>query len=136
MQEKQSRNDVVASALQILRRIRKAVQITPFVYVFCYLVILVLYNTADELVLDILDDLFYASPLVIFANLVFSKILKLCIWHKVACLLPLLPEIANLCDPIIFEWRIEPAIALNGITVVTSIIFFIAAYKVFFCDGR
>ena len=135
MESEQSRNNVVLSALNILRRVKKAVQLSPFVYAFAYIVILLLYDTASDMVLDVLDDLFYVSPVVIVINLVYSRILKMCAWHKTACLLPLIPEIANMSEEFPIEFTISQAQIINYASAITSILFLIAAYKVFFGDG-
>lgn len=74
-----------------LRYITLAVQILPFVYSFFYILSLVMYLICDESVLRILDTLFYVSPIVVGGFLVESHILKLCKWHKSACILPILP---------------------------------------------
>ena len=132
MQEQQSRNKVVASALSILRRVRTVAQLSPFVYTLGYIVILFLYNRASWLVLDVLDDLFYISPVVIVINLVYSRILKFCRWHKVSCLLPLIPELANLSEALPLTFSVEQAVIINYAAILTSALFLIAAYKVFF----
>lgn len=135
MQEKQSRNKVVASALQMLRRVKTLAQLSPFVYALGYIIILFLYNRASGLVLDVLDDLFYVSPLVIVTNLLYSRILKFCIWHKIACLLPIIPEIANLSEALSISLYVEQAAFVNYSAIATSALFLISAYKVFICNG-
>lgn len=107
----------------------------PFVYALGYIVILLIYNTASDIILDVLDDLFYISPVVIIVNLVYSRILKFCVWHKVACLLPIIPEAANLCDPFFVEYSLAHVQIINITVGITSILFIISAYRVFFCDG-
>ena len=119
----------------MLRRVKTVAQLSPFIYTLGYIIILLLYNRASWLVLDVLDDLFYISPVVIIVNLVYSRILKFCRWHKVSCLLPIIPELANLSEALPFTLSVEQAVIINYATVLTSALFLIAAYKVFFCDG-
>ena len=88
------------------------------------------------MVLDVLDDLFYVSPVVIVMNLVYSRILKMCVWHKVACALPLIPEIANMSEALPFDFSVGQAQLINYAAAITSVLFIIAAYKVFFGNGR
>ena len=120
----------------MLKRVRRIAQLSPFVYAFAYIIILILYNFASDTTLDVLDDLFYISPVVIVINLVYSRILKFCKWHKVACVLPLFPELVNLAEPFIVVLYQDQTIVLNSVLAALSILFVISAYKVFFCDGR
>ena len=128
----QQRNKVVLDAIEMLRKTRKVVQLSPFVYTFLYIVILLLYNHASAMVLDVLDDLFYISPVVIAINLIYSRILKMCVWHKVACLLPLIPELANIYEAVPFDFSVGQATVINYAVVVCSVLFIVSAYKVFF----
>ena len=115
-----------------LRYITLAVQILPFVYSFFYILSLVMYLICDESALRILDTLFYVSPIVVCAFLVESHILKLCKWHKAACILPILPQAIVLTDAYIVELTsIEAQIAII-IPIVLSVLLLIAAYNVFF----
>ena len=120
----------------MLKRVRRIAQLSPFIYALAYIIILILYNFASEITLDVLDDLFYVSPVVILINLVYSRVLKFCKWHKVACILPLLPELVNLAEPFVVVLYQNQTIVLNGILAALSILFIFSAYKVFFCDGR
>lgn len=115
-----------------LRYITLAVQILPFVYSFFYILSLVMYLICDESALRILDTLFYVSPIVVCAFLVESHILKLCKWHKAACILPILPQAIVLTDAYIVELTsIEAQIAIIT-PIVLSVLLLIAAYNVFF----
>lgn len=114
-----------------LRYITLAAQILPFAYSFLYILSLVLYLICDEPTLRILDTLFYVSPIVVCGFLVESHILKLCKWHKSACILPILPQIIVFIDAYIVELTsIEAHIAIIT-PIVLSVLLLIAAYKVF-----
>lgn len=84
-----------------LRQITTLVQLAPFVLTFIYFIVFGLYFILPDNVLNVLDTLFYTSPLVSGILLLQSKILCLCKWHKMACLLPVLPQIGVLCDDIV-----------------------------------
>lgn len=84
-----------------LRQIAILVQLAPFVLTLIYFIVFGLYFILPDNVLNILDTLFYTSPLVSGILLLQSKVLCLCKWHKMACLLPTLPQIGVLCDDII-----------------------------------
>ena len=81
--------------------------------------------------LRILDTLFYVSPIVVCGFLVESHILKLCYWHKSACILPILPQLIVFIDAYITELTsIEAYIAIIT-PIALSALLLIAAYNVF-----
>ena len=114
-----------------LRAITLAVQIIPFVYVGVYIFSMSSYLIFQEAVLNVLDALFYTSPLIVAAFLIESKILKLCVWHKIACSLPLIPQIIVLIDSFIVELTETEAIIVILAPIVMSVLLLIAAYNVF-----
>lgn len=114
-----------------LRSITLAVQIVPFAYSSLYIISLILYLFCPEPVLRVLDTLFYVSPTVVLMFLVESTILKLCKWHKCACILPIVPQFSVFFDFNIIELTsIEQIIAV--VTPITlAALLLVAAYKVF-----
>ena len=90
--------DRIKYLIEKLRSITLAVQIGPFAYTFFYIVTLILYLFLPESALWVLDTLFYTSPIVVCEFLVFSRILKLCRWHRGACALPLMPQVFVFID--------------------------------------
>lgn len=82
----------------ILRRVTFAVQVLPFVYSSLYIVSLVLYGNVPEEAQMAADSLLYVSPVCIAAFLVLSRILKLCRWHRTACVIPAVPLVVNFID--------------------------------------
>lgn len=115
-----------------LRSITLAVQFIPFVYTTIYIGVLVAYSHAREPFLVVLDTLFYVSPLLICLLLVESKILQLCKWHKMACVLPILPQTANIVDSLFFEFSTTEVNILNCTVIIMAVALLVAAYKVFF----
>lgn len=86
---------------------------------------------------DLLDASFYVSPIVILAHIIYSYILKLCIWHKVACMLPIIPQTILYIDTYFHEFTQGEVLYLNLSIVVMIILFLVAVYRVFFTDdGR
>lgn len=113
------------------RYITLAVQVAPFAYTTLYIISLILYFFCPEPVLQVLDTLFYVSPVVICAFLIESHILKLCIWHKSACILPLLPQVFVFVDYHILELTEAERYVAIAMPLVLSILLLIAAYHVF-----
>lgn len=131
MENHEQRVDSIKYLVSKLRYITLAVQIMPFVYSFIYILCLVAYLFCSEPILVLLNTLSYVSPMVIIGFLIESKILKLCKWHKTACILPILPQILVFVDYYIIELtEIEAYIAI-ATPIALSILLLIAAYNVF-----
>lgn len=114
-----------------LRSVTLAVQIMPFVYTSVYLVCMIFYWFASETVLFILDTLFFVSPIVVVQFLVLSRSLRLCRWHKIACSLPLIPQLSVILYHTIVDFSEYVAICSIATMMVMSILLLIAAYNVF-----
>ena len=115
----------------ILKRATIYVQFLPFIYSFFYIVILVAYPFISESTAVLLDSIFYISPIFMAGMLVLSKLLHLCRWHRMACIVPIISQAPVFVDDhIISLTRIE-AIISNSTVVVMSVVLLIAAYKVF-----
>ena len=124
--------DAIKYIISKLRAITTAVQIAPFVYTAFTIATLILYLVASEPVIRALDVFLYVSPIVVLNNLLHSKILKLCKWHKTACCLPLLPLANVLVDDYICEIPVSYDVASCATIIVMSGLLLIAAYNVFF----
>lgn len=118
----------------VLKRITLSVQIVPFVFTALYIIDFAAYSWLTESAQALCDTLFYISPLVIAAHLVYSRILNLCRWHRMACVLPLFPQIVS--DYYIIELSEIESLVTDSITLVMTILLLISAYKVFFSNGR
>ena len=90
------------------------------------------YLYANEEVVAVLDTLFYVSPVMVIQFLALSRILRLCNWHRLACALPLCPQISILLDHTVVIFS-ERAVETHIITtMIMALLLLISAYKVFF----
>lgn len=112
----------------VLKRITLSVQIVPFVFTALYIIDFVAYSWLTESAQALCDMLFYISPLVIAAHLVYSRILNLCRWHRMACVLPLFPQIVSFIDYYIIELSEIESIVTDSLTLVMTILLLISAY--------
>lgn len=97
---------------------------------------MVLYLFAGDSTIRILDTLFYVSPIIVVQFLILSRLLKLCRWHKAACILPVTPQVPILLDRTVLKLS-ETAVEINIITImIMTILLLVAAYKTFFGDER
>lgn len=122
----------VRKYFSILRGITLSVQIMPFIYSAIYIVIFILYTTASEQTIAILDTLFYISPLFAICHLVYSRILHLCAWHRTACIVPLIPQAVNFVDYYLVSLSEVEATVFNLTASAMTILLLLAAYNVFF----
>ena len=130
--DSQDRRADLKRLVDTLRRVTTAVQILPFIYSAISIVLLAVYNIVPESVQMLLDTLFYVSPVTVIAFLLLSKLLNMCVWHKSACILPLVPQAVSLTDYYIINLTVPEVWVANTLIVVMSAILLVAAYKVFF----
>lgn len=130
------RYGLVLEVVKKLKEITKAVQLLPFVYCVLYIFAILVYLFGSDTASVVCDHLFYVSITVIIYNLILSRILKLCFWHKTACLIPLIPELVGLADKIFIELSIYAEYVNLGMIITMTALLLISAYKVFFTNGR
>ena len=123
--------DGVKYLVLTLRRVTTAVQVLPFIYTALYILALSVYSLCGPQLQTALDSLFYVSPVCIIAFLVLSHVLKLCKWHKTACILPIIPQSVSLADYYIYPVSSLTAYLFNGTIILMSVLLLIAAYFVF-----
>lgn len=114
-----------------LRDITLAVQIAPFVISLLY----ILGITAQLLFSGDTSWLFsiilYTPPPIILIMLIFSRMLHLCKWHRLACALPLVPFCFTMIDAYLIELSDIAVWILNGLAIAMIIMLLMAAYNVF-----
>lgn len=131
MEGQEQGRDSIKYVISKLRYITLTVQIMPFVYTGLYILTMILYMFVSENARFVLDTLFYVSPVVIAGLLVESKILKLCKWHKTACILPIIPQITVFVDYHIIDLTQFEVYMSIIVPVAMSTLLLIAAYHVF-----
>lgn len=65
--------------------------------------------------------------------LIESRVLKLCKWHKTACVLPLIPQIPIIINNYFVELTDYEVRIFLVCILSMSVLLLVAAYKVFFC---
>ena len=127
-------NSIIDSQVRIVL----AVQLAPFVYNLLFLVVfsLAFFSQNVEL-LTAVNYMCFISPLVIVAHIVYSWMLRFCIWHRLACALPLLPQLVDLYDTYISPFTVEQIIIVKATIIITILLYFLFAYGTFFSrNGR
>ena len=121
----------VFKLIGILREITFAVQVAPFVYTILHMISVGIALSNNPVVRRISDTLLYVSPILIVTHLLYSRILHLCIWHRTACLLPLIPIAVSLADYFV-NFGTYSAIIINIMFILMFGLLLMAAYKVFY----
>lgn len=119
----------IEGAIQILKKATATVKVAPFAFALLYLVALVVYLLFNDTIATVTDMLFYVSPVAVFFNLRMSKIFKMCKWHRLECLLPLLPIVIVFVNGFGF---IIPDIAVYINWSVNLIIFLLSLVNAYF----
>lgn len=114
------------------------IQVFPFVYAAMFIFLYGSYSFIDnDTTRFIIDYTFFVSPIVVLVHYIYSRILRMCVWHRIACLLPIPTQIVDVLDTFV------SSISRNGmlitiITIIVSIVIYgFAIYGTFFSpDGR
>lgn len=129
-------NGAASPVIRILRRLTRFVQVTPFVYLLFYGVYMVFGSLVPDNYLGMADTLVGTTPITTTALLFASRLLKLCRWHKVACLIPSASQIEGCVDTFVFQFTEVEITLINVSLGIVAIIFLISAYRHFFVNGR
>lgn len=119
----------ILGAIQILRRVTKTVKIAPFVLAVLYMLSMIGYMVFSDTIATILDYLFYISPSTIVILLILSKSTKMCVWHRLECILPMVSMLPALFDNLIIELT-NVAAYINASTI--ALIFLLSLLNAYF----
>ena len=119
----------IAAVVSILRNVTRTVKIAPFVLVTMYMFAMVGYMLFSDAVAVTLDTLFYVSPLVVILLWMLSKALKMCNWHRLECVLPLVPQVPIFFDDYINQFDYAGA-AVN--ICVVGLLFLLSLLNAYF----
>ena len=138
--KKQKREEMSEKDFEIIvsrfRNARALARIAPFVCDILYGIPILLYGFCSEAMASALDFVFYVGPVTVLLNLAFSRVFRLCNWHKIACVLPLPVQTVSLVDLLVYDFSAAMDRAMNACCIVLGLLYLIAAYKVFFCKQQ
>ena len=121
----------ILGAIQILRRVTRTVKIAPFVLAILYMLSMVGYLIFSDTVSTILDYLFYISPGTIVILLILSKSTKMCVWHRLECVLPIIAMLPALVDDFIMQFTNSATIVNISTIALIFLASLLNAYFVF-----
>ena len=116
----------------LLRKVTRIIQLIPFVYLAVYSLSAFSETQMSEELLCLRDSILAVSPVVNTGFLLFSRLLELCRWHKIACFLSFGTPAADYVDCYLFQFTQTEVVVINMSLAVVSVIFLLAANYHFF----
>ena len=134
--EHQEQENALQKVVKIFKRTVRTVKAIPYLFLFVYCIYLVVACTRSKILMSILDFIYGTSVGLSLFILLLSKELGLCIWHKVACLIPITSLIVSIIDAFIFYFSYEEIVFINMATLIFVICYLIWSFFHFFVDGQ
>ena len=119
----------ILGAIQILRKVTTTVKVAPFILAVLYMLSMIGYMLFSDTVAIVLDYLFYISPSTIVILLILSKSTKMCVWHRLECVLPMVSMLPALFDDMIMNLT-NVAAYINASTI--ALIFLTSLLNAYF----
>lgn len=130
--DSQDQRNAVKVAFGILRRVTRIVQLLPFAYLLFYAYYMIGCSFMTDEFLCLADAAMVVTPATTILFLLASGLLKLCAWHKAACLIPASSQVEGYIDSFVMTFTQEEIIFINASIGVVAILFFIAAIHHFY----
>lgn len=131
----QDQRSAVSRLVDILRKTTRVVQIVPFVYLAFYAFYLLTECFLPADIAPALDDVLLVSPSVTIATLTLGRLLRLCYWHKAACLIPYASKIEGYIDSFVITFTENEIILINTATGILTLVFIVLAVR-HFANGK
>lgn len=116
---------------RIVRSVTTTVKAFPFFYVLGLLLYWVIAPTLSINTVTEIDGAVYLSLIMALFLIRLSYCVKLCIWHRIQCTLPLLPQIIDKIDVYFYEFGTYLAVVNYALFGVIGTLSLINAYFVF-----
>ena len=129
--EKDVRQDKVLKAIRILRDVTVIVKIFPFLSSLLYIIFFLAQLLFQNDVVYEMESLFYISAFVVVLLIVLSYRLRLCKWHRIQCLLLLMPQVFSYIDMYVYEYGVHSAIIADIALTFILAVSILNAYKMF-----
>lgn len=129
--DSQDQRSAVSRLVSVLRRATRAAQLAPFAYLGIYTLYMLFGSFVADGVLSVIDSVITAAPIITVLTFVTARPFRLCIWHKIACTIPLLSHIEGYIDSFIITFTQEEVIVINTILGIASLVFIILAIRRF-----
>ena len=127
--ERPDQRSGVEFLVAVLRRGTRAVKFAPFAYLVFYGIYLISEFWIPDVVSGLVDRVAYVPPIVMVAMVSASKMLKLCRWHRAACLIPGSSHVADYIDSFVLQFTQNEIICINTVIGILTLAFIALTYK-------
>jgi len=134
--DSQDQRGALGRIVDVARKTTRIVQIFPFVYLGLVALYLVGCWAFGESLVSFADSILARSSFAPALLLVLSRVLNLCRWHKVACMLPSATKVETFIDSYLFQFTEIEIVIINAAIGIIFLLFIYRAIKHFFHDGR
>ena len=132
MQVSQGQSGAANYIIAVLRKVTRGAQLVPFAYLLLLAFVLLFEPLLSDAAFNAINELLYMPPAVFGIGFLLSRTLKLCVWHKISCAIPLIPQVENYIDGYIIEFTQNEVILINVALGILTLAFIIQAIKHFF----
>lgn len=123
--------DMEDHLLSIVRRVTVTIKTFPFYYAGGLILFWFVAPKLDITTTIIIDNLIVLSALMILFLIRLSYCVKLCVWHRIQCVLPILPQISTQIDQQVYEYGSYTATANTIAMILVFALSLVNAYFVF-----
>lgn len=131
MDNQDESDERIKKLILTLRDITLAVQIAPFAISTLYILGITAQLFFSGETCWLFSMILYTPPPIILIMLIFSRMLHLCKWHRLACALPLVPFCFTMIDAYLIDLSDIAVWTLNALAIAMIILLLTAAYNVF-----
>ena len=128
MDSQDQRQGAVKRLVSVLRRITSVIRFIPFAYLLFFSVYALLNLSGNETLLSISDSILTITPMTTALLLFLSRILRLCVWHKVACVIPVTSDVSTFIDSNLFQFTQNEMTVISVSMVLAITIFLVLAF--------
>ena len=127
--ESQDPRAAVSRLIIVLRTITRLVKVLPFAYLVIYAAALLTESFLPDRIYSAIDAAMNVPPFIVLILLILSKTLKLCAWHRAACLIPMASRLVNLFDEFVVTLTSAEVTSINIALGISTILFIAIAYN-------
>lgn len=134
--EHQEQESVLQRAAKSIKKTISTVKAVPYFFLIIYAIYLILTCINKSQWTSVLDFIYGYSVSCCIILLTMSGNLGLCIWHKIACLFPMLSLFVIVTDTYFFYLTFEETMFINICILIFIICYLVWSFFHFFIDGK
>ena len=119
----QDRASALVSLVNTLHKVTDIVKVTPFILLGLFALCAGLSVIMPKVFVAVVNMVYGTVIASCGLLLVLSKVLKMCIWHKTACVIPSISVVFNIVDRSLFTFTYEEVCCFNILMFTISVAF-------------